>query len=285
MDSNNSNECWLIDTDYSYDDQLALSYLIPRLNIIAITVNAVNTNATSFQIKKKLEEDLTNKYSAPYIKVYAGSENPFIDYQKELKDDPIINPYNPKEVDFSNFPKEDIGDIQDKLSNLASVKIAEAIRIYEKKLNILTLGPLTNLSLAILIDSTIKDKFNQLYIAGGSFNNFGNSGNCAEYNFRADPVACKNVIFYYRNITLIPLEIDLENNMFGLLASIVATQSHLIKKKEILPSDIDITGRLSRGGMIIEKYGYLKSGKLNDVTIIQEVDQEELNKLAKEYII
>ncbi len=201
-------------------------------------------------------------------------------------------------------------DIESKISNIAAVKIAELSRVYGDRLNILSLGPLTNISLAVLIDVNLRDNVN-LFIAGGSYNNLGNSGNAAEYNFRADPVAAKNVVFYYKKVSLIPLELEdqliqtvewtslktskseykdflelmtnlsqaseetrMRHSYLGFLASLIVTNLSLVKKKDVLPVEVDIIGRFTRGALAIEKYEHLKSGKFSDVTIFEELDLE-----------
>jgi inosine-uridine nucleoside N-ribohydrolase len=202
-------------------------------------------------------------------------------------------------------------DIETKISNIAAVKIAELSRVYGDRLNILSLGPLTNISLAVLIDVNLRDKVN-LFIAGGSYTNLGNSGNAAEYNFRADPVAAKNVLFYYKKVSLIPLELEdqliqavdwttlktskaeykdflelmtnlsaaceetrMRYSYLGFLAALVVCNESIVKKKVILPVEVDIIGRFTRGALAIEKYEYLRSGKFSDVTIFEEIDVEK----------
>jgi len=87
----------------------------------------------------------------------------------------------------------------------------ELATTYGKKLNILALGPLTNIGIAALIDASISEKINSIIVTGGSINNWGNSGNAAEYNFRWDPIAAKNVIsLFNKTKMIIPLEIDRE---------------------------------------------------------------------------
>jgi inosine-uridine nucleoside N-ribohydrolase len=316
MENNNFSECWIIDTDYSLDDQLAISYLTKHLNVIAITVNSAGTGKCPSLIKAKIEHDLVNKHGNPNIKVYQGCDRPFIDYVKELKDEPIFNPYNFKETDYNTeelIKSSESESVNKKLANHASVKIPEYVRIYGKKLNILTLGPLTNLSLAVVIDSEISSMFNKLYVVGGSFNNQGNSGTCAEYNFRADPVAAKNVIFYYKNVVLLPLEIEGQlrdkkaihrtnntvfnefvdmvessgqnneytqqcHSMLGLFASVVVCHSDIIKKTEKRAAEVDIAGRYSRGALAIAKYIYIVPTQPNDIEIVEEIDTEVFAK-------
>lgn len=320
----NPQDVWIIDTDYSLDDQLAIQYLLTKanFNVIAITVNSVNCEVRPNIIKKKIEEDLQN-YGKNEINVYSGADRAFIDYSKELKDDQMFDTYNIIKTDYSEILKSNFEESEEKninvenkivskISNTAAVKIVELVRKYENKLNILTLGPLTNLSLAVLVDSSIKERFNNLFIVGGSYNNLGNSGTCAEYNFRADPVAAKNVLTYYKNVTLFPLELEhqikFSTNKFQILKSlksfplmtealnlipideeesrsnysflsffssiILANLHDLTKVRIIRPCDVDIVGRYTRGGMAIEKYDYIKSGKFNNISIVEEINVE-----------
>jgi inosine-uridine nucleoside N-ribohydrolase len=319
MDCTASEKLWIIDTDYSLDDQYAIGYLINKINILAITVIGANCEQKPEIIKRKIEDDLINKYDKPNIMVFSGADRPFINYQKELKDDPIFDPYNFKQTDYTPYmeiaKKESDqlhSEIKLNISNIAAVKITEFCRLHQKNLFILTLGPLTNISLAVLIDSTLSYNLGGLIIAGGSYSNMGNSGNSAEYNFRADPVAAKNVINYYKNILIISLEneekilhdliedirsdnkIDhfspifevltmhsreeeetrMRHSFLGLIAAIFIAneRSDTVYLKK--PTDVDIIGRYTRGALAIEKYDFVKSGKFNEVTYIEKFDLE-----------
>ena len=206
-----SNILWLIDTSYSFIDSIAFDYLLRNLKIVAITCVGTTNNPTA-SIKEKIQKHINSVNSSLKIEVYEGSNIPFINYQKELNDDKIINPYEIKNVE--NVTESDQKPCQNfALENVAAVKILEIATKYGKKLNILTLGPLTNLALSVLIDSSLADKINSLIVTGGSVNNWGNSGNAAEYNFRSDPVAAKNIVKYFpTNKLIVPLEIDRELN-------------------------------------------------------------------------
>jgi len=358
---------WLIDTDYSYDDQLALYFLLKKnkLNVIAITLTHRSPKININFVKQKLESDLL-KMNKESIKVFIGADRPYVDYVNDLKDDEIIDPYNYKHLKSENvklkvkeinkdsilinqsLKSEDEKEIvaqnispTDYLSNIAAVKIVEIVKLHGKCLNILCLGPLTNISLAIILDTSIKNLFNKLYIVGGSVYNFGNSGNSSEYNFRCDPVAAKNVIMNYQNIHLLSYEIDLllrenrkelllflddirdkidinknwendinffdikefihnfkeiyekeeENDdfyhsLFGFTASVLIMYPELILKKNIkvLPCDVDIFGRKTRGGLMIQNYEHLKNGKFNDIAIINDYDFNEYLKVLKKLL-
>lgn len=347
----NPNDNWIIDTDYGYDDRIALSFLTKKLNIIAITLCQSSPKKDLHALKEKVLSDL-RKIGSEKIPVFLGADRPYIDYVQDLKDDEIIDPYNFQKAEnlenkkngnsnnnghHSNVASENASAAQnpsEMLSNIAAVKIVELVHLHGKKLNILCLGPLTNVSLAVILDASIKSLFHKLYIIGGSTFNFGNSGNSSEYNFRCDPVAAKNVIMNYRNIHLLSLEIDhflkehkhdllkqieeiknldfkyinfiedfsqfLENfkiiyekdeedkdyyhSLFGFTAAVLLLYPELIVKKNIkvLPCDVDIFGRKTRGGLMIQNYEHLKNGKFNELAIISEFDlQEYLQALKK----
>lgn len=207
MEQKSSENIWLIDTSYNFIDSISFDYLLRHLKIVAITCVGTTNNPTSL-IKQKVSKHISSIDKSLKIEVFEGSNIPFINYEKELNDDKIENPYELKSCVESNGevkPNEIIN-----LENVAAIKIIELAKKFGKKLNILTLGPLTNLAIAVLIDSSITDKINSLVVTGGSLKNWGNSGNSAEYNFRFDPVAAKNIFKYCSNKIVIPLEIDRE---------------------------------------------------------------------------
>lgn len=353
----NPNDIWIIDTDYGYDDRIALSFLIKKLNVIAITLCHNSLKRDLHLLKEKVISDL-RKIGKENVPVYLGADRPYINYVQDLKDDEILDPYNYKnEINLElkeenkneNLNVQTNGNSNGKnndaaqnpteiLSNIAAVKIVELVRLHGKKLNILSLGPLTNISLAIILDISIRNLFNKLYIVGGSVFNFGNSGNSSEYNFRCDPVAAKNVIMNYKNIHLLSLEIDLflkehkkdllacldeikllnlkksenliedytlflkhfrtiyekdeENeeyyhSLFGFTAAVLVLYPELILKKnvKILPCDVDIFGRKTRGGLMIQNYEHLKNGKFNDVAIISEFYLQDYLSVLKKLLI
>ena len=203
--TNTTEECWIIDTHYTDSDKLLIEMLSKHINIIAITTvgrEGFHPN----EIKQEIESDL-KKLNIKNIQVIAGAVSPYINYQEDLGDEKIHNPYlfssdNP-ETKMRCMYSPDIDS-----NNIASLKIIELVEKHKKNLSILTTGSLTNLSLAALVNSDLSSKFNNLYITGGSVDNVGNSGNMAEYNFRYDPVAIQIVFRHYKNIRLIPLEVE-----------------------------------------------------------------------------
>lgn len=296
---------WIVDTDYCSNSQKVIEIMLKhKIEILAITVvNGLNKLKPS-EIKSAIEVDLKNKFKVN-IPVYAGASEPFIDYCEELGDSKIENPYelynktNRKSKDYNN--NTEIINIDE----VAAVKIVELVKLHGKEINILTLSSLTNISLAILLENNLSEMFNQLIVVGGSSTGKGNSGVFAEANFRADPVAAKNVISYFKNVVLITLEVELNfmkehwnkdflANDFGELKDYAI---EVIKKgKSILhlfgilyvvdnkingdlyefPSDVDIMGKYTRGAIAMEKYPWIQSGKFNKIAFYEKFDVEEV---------
>jgi len=74
------------------------------------------------------------------------------------------------------------------------------------EINIVAIGPLTNIAMAVIKDPTFPDRVKSLYIMGGSNNARGNITAAAEFNFYVDPDAAKVVFDAGFDITVIPWE-------------------------------------------------------------------------------
>jgi inosine-uridine nucleoside N-ribohydrolase len=297
---------WIIDTDYSSNSQVAIDILIQhKFDIVAITLSSGVSNSRPIDSKRKLEADLLKLNVT--IPIYLGATQSYINYQKELGDSEIIDPYTSSKGsgvvnDGSKLPDVNVDES-------AAVKIIELIKTHGKELNILCLSSLTNLSLSVLLDNTIPELFNKLYICGGSSTGLSNSGTATEANFRADPIAAKNVILYYPNVYLLPLEIEdsfahLSKNQsvdFGkytdyvygmikegksilqILAVAYFLNSKVVKTEVTFPADVDITGKYTRGALSLEKYPWIESGKYSKTVIAEELDFEQLVQTVKKF--
>jgi purine nucleosidase len=74
-------------------------------------------------------------------------------------------------------------------------------------LNLVCLGPLTNLALALNSNPGLVNQVENIYIMGGSIRSGGNSSMAAEYNFLSDPHAARQVLNAgFKQLWLIPLD-------------------------------------------------------------------------------
>ena len=69
-----------------------------------------------------------------------------------------------------------------------------------------TLGPLTNIALALIREPTIASRIQQIVAMGGGFFEGGNTTPAAEFNIYVDPQAARVVFHSGMPITLIPLD-------------------------------------------------------------------------------
>jgi inosine-uridine nucleoside N-ribohydrolase len=91
--------------------------------------------------------------------------------------------------------------------------LTELVREWPGELTLLTLGPLTNLELALERNPEFLSQLKGLYCMGGSVSVGGNVTAAAEFNIFADPEAARLILTSPATKTLIPLDIS---QQFGL---------------------------------------------------------------------
>ncbi|WP_437230908.1 nucleoside hydrolase [Planctomicrobium sp. SH661] len=91
--------------------------------------------------------------------------------------------------------------------------LSDLVREWPGELTLLTLGPLTNLQLAVDRHPDFLEQLKGLYCLGGSMTARGNITPASEFNIFADPESARNVLTWPATKTLIPLE---TSEQFGL---------------------------------------------------------------------
>ena len=118
---------------------------------------------------------------APQIPIYKGCAQPLMQYP----------PLDAKEVHGS----DGLGNAAPQTTNRhpqalhAALALINLVRENPGKISLLTLGPLTNIALALRLDPTLLQQLHQLVIMGGSVDGRGNTTPVAEFNFLVDPEA------------------------------------------------------------------------------------------------
>jgi purine nucleosidase len=83
------------------------------------------------------------------------------------------------------------------------------------ELNIVAIGPLTNIAMAVVKDPSFPTRVKHLFIMGGSNNARGNITAAAEFNFYVDPDAAKIVFQAGFEITVVPWEpLTIQDSLF-----------------------------------------------------------------------
>ncbi|XP_033232125.1 uncharacterized protein LOC117183076 [Belonocnema kinseyi] len=173
----------IIDTDAGSDDALAILLALKyeaaykeNIKIIAITCTYGNTEEEN--VEKNILKTLTIA-KRNGIPVYGGAKKP------------LLRNFNGSKV----YGKDGLGDFEfteeitakiDR-SKHASLALIDLVKLNSGEINIITLGSLTNLALAITIDSTFMNHVDELFIMGSSVSGFGNECPNVEFNFAADP--------------------------------------------------------------------------------------------------
>jgi purine nucleosidase len=173
---------FLIDTDTASDDAVALIMALraQEVRVAAITVVAGNVN-----VRQATRNALyTAELCGTEVPVYSGAEKP------------LLRPYQ----DATWFHGQDgLGDHNypaPKRSAEALHAVDAIVQVIESNpgLVLVTLGPLTNIALAVSRSPCIVEKVSRCVVMGGNPCCEGNVTPAAEYNFWVDPEAAQIVM-------------------------------------------------------------------------------------------
>jgi inosine-uridine nucleoside N-ribohydrolase len=189
----------LIDTDAGVDDALALilAFRSPELSVKAITTVAGNVE----------------------VKKCTRNVHRILDLLL-VKDRPVVaegarRPLRAPLLIASEVHGEDgLGGVSAQLPPVRNVKPENAVetilrmcRKYGKRLSIVTIGPLTNVALALKSDRRTVLRAGRIVTMGGAFRVPGNTGPVAEFNYYVDPDAAHAVLTSGMPVTVIPLDV------------------------------------------------------------------------------
>ena len=173
----------IIDTDTATDDAVAIIMALKcsDFDVKAITTVAGNVDLDLATINALYTVELCNKNTS----IYKGSSGPL---KRRLETSKFFHgrdglgdtgPYQPKR-------KEEKENGVDKIISL--------INSEPNEIEIIAIGPLTNIARAFIKDSSIINKIKSLYVMGGIGEGKGNITEHAEFNFWVDPDAADIVL-------------------------------------------------------------------------------------------
>lgn len=191
----------LIDTDTASDDSVAI--IMSLRNSYNIQVEALTIVAGNVELEKCVQNalytlELCDRTDIP---VYSGAAKPL-----EL------------ELGLADFVhgEDGLGDVGLDLKGRmpsqgdAVEKIIELAHQYEGELELVMLGPHTNIGLALKKDPSIAKKIKHCYIMGGIGRGMGNITPYAEFNIWVDPHAANIVFQSGMKMTLIGWDITVQ---------------------------------------------------------------------------
>src|SRR5579871_5831944 len=197
----------IVDTDFALppqDDGLALAFALnsPELDVIGITTVAGNYNVARASADALRMLEIAGR---PEIKVYGGARRPLAHepdayarshYGKWWSDDPAPAP--PGGFARIALQPEPAADF-----------IARTVTAAPGQIDILALGPLTNIATAMQRNPAVGKAIKRITIMGGAIASLpdgaGNATPNAEFNFWVDPEAARIVLRSGAAITLSPL--------------------------------------------------------------------------------
>jgi len=255
----------IIDTDPGVDDSLALLLAISsNLNIIGITTiygnsTIKNTTKNTLSVLQILNSN---------IPVYQGSSKPL--FKK-----PILPPSHGKNglVEFS------LKNLQRKKENITAIQflINSLEKNKDKEIDILCLGPTTNLALLKIKRPDLIKKINQIIILGGVFFEEGNIASKAEFNVFSDPEALDLILSFECQKTLIPINVC-QKVIFTL------KDFNKINNPKIASNFKIISNKYINYYQNDPIYGKFKGGIMYDLLVICFLINKEIFKTQNKYI-
>jgi len=173
---------FLIDTDTASDDAVALVMALrhPDVRVEAVTVVAGNV-----PLDQGVQNALyTVERCGKDVPVHRGVASPLL---------------RPLETAQFCHGEDGMGDIGLPLSGRSPAVghavdiLIDTIRRFEGEITLVTLGPLTNLAVALTMDRSLASKVSRCVIMGGIGFGYGNIVPAAEYNIWVDPEAARIV--------------------------------------------------------------------------------------------
>ena len=169
----------IIDTDTASDDAVALMMALqtPEIEVLAITIVAGNMPVAQGSINARYTVELCGK-SVP---VYHGADKPL---QREVYRAYFF--HGEDGMGNMNYPHPHTPPAQ----RHALEAMIETIKA-NPGIIVVTLGPMTNLALALSIAPEILPNVSRCVVMGGAANTVGNITPAAEYNIWCDPEAAR----------------------------------------------------------------------------------------------
>jgi purine nucleosidase len=178
----------ILDVDTGIDDALALLYACasPEVDLLAVTCVAGNVDARQVAWNTRAVLSLAGRGDVP---VFLGQEQPLV---KPLETTPET--HGPTGLGYASLPEPgrplEPGEAADRIVELARAQPGE--------LTLVTLGPFTNLAVALEREPALPRLLKSFVLMGGAYKAPGNTTPTSEWNVHVDPDAAKAVFAAWR---------------------------------------------------------------------------------------
>ena len=173
----------ILDVDTGVDDCLAILYACasPDLELLAVTCLSGNVPARQVTINSRSILELVGREDVP---VYLGAEQPLSKPLRTAEDT-----HGPQGLGHATLP----APTRPVADGHAADAIAELARSRPGEILLVTVGPLTNLALALQREPNLPSLLRGYALMGGAYRVPGNMTPTTEFNFFVDPDAAKAV--------------------------------------------------------------------------------------------
>ena len=189
----------ILDVDTGIDDALALLYLCasPDVELVAVGCTAGNVGAQQVAQNTMAVLELAGRRD---VEVTLGREVPLVR--------PLITApetHGPKGIGYAELPEPTT-----RISNRHSADLLiETARARPGEITLVTLGPLTNVAVALLREPALPSLLKQLVMMAGSYRSPGNTAPTSEWNVAVDPEAMAVVLAGWEAVADAPRPIAL----------------------------------------------------------------------------
>lgn len=189
-----------IDTDPGVDDALALlmAFASTRHQLLGLGIASGNVGlAHTVANALKLSE-----VAGVTVPVYPGCDRPLVIAPEDAAYVHGIDGFG----DIGYPPAKRQAE-----SEHAALAIIREAKAHEGKLLLVTLGPLTNLALALRLDPALPSRIARLVVMGGAVTGKGNTNVSAEFNVAFDPEAAAIVFEAFELVDVVDWEVVLRH--------------------------------------------------------------------------
>lgn len=198
----------IFDCDIGCDDAVALIALLLNENIDVIALTCVKGNLPVDDVADNALKVL--KLCGKNIPVYKGCNTPIVRDMLKGRDYNTLMQRIKMQIDGKEVLIHErsfkLPEADRKAEDMHAVSyLVDTLRHSEEKIDIVAVGPLTNIGMAIRLDPSIIAKINTIYIMGGGLY-IGNRTPLAEANFYDDPEAAEIVLSSGAKCLVCPIE-------------------------------------------------------------------------------
>jgi purine nucleosidase len=188
----------IIDTDPGQDDAFAILFALGSpadLEVVAITTIGGNV---PLRLTAKNALKVVELAGRPDVPVYAGCPGPMV--RKLITAEYV---HGETGLDGADLP-EPVTPLQDE--HAVNYLVRAIMEAPIGSLSVCTLGPMTNLAMAMTMEPRITPRIREVVLMGGGFFEGGNATPAAEFNIFVDPHAAHKVFESGVPLTMAPID-------------------------------------------------------------------------------